>query len=559
MENEKASRYHDGSSSTHSSRSAVDEYGMAPIEMTPSRMLDMQGNPLNRTTSRQSETLFPNGVDLNYPFTTTRGAPDVAEYNLETQEGLYRDPTINEEDEELVTWTLNDPENPHNWSKGWKWYITLVNSLLVVCSAFGSSVIAGDLEDVSRDLHVGPEVANLACSLTVLGFGVGPLVISPLSEMIGRRIVYLVALAIYIVFQIPCALAPNIACLLVCRFISGLFGCAPLTLAGGVLSDIWETRDRGLAIAFFAAGPYAGPTIGPLVGGWIGVCTKDFRWIFWVNMIYMFVMYLLNLPIPETYAPVLLRWRAQRIRKETGRKVYTAQEKQMMTLREIIQVNLLRPLSLLATEPILLSISLYIALVYALLYGYFFAYPNVFVKGKGLNEGITGLMFIPVLVGVFFALLTTPFIEKQYMAKLDANNGKSIPEWRLIGMLIAAPFIPLGLLIFGWTSYPQLIWIGPAFSGAPFGYGMVLFYFSANNYLIDVYQRFCASALAAKTMVRSAGGAAFPMFMDYLMDGMGREWAFFLLGMIAVGVIPIPFIFYFYGADIRKKSKAAIV
>ncbi|WBW71138.1 spermine family transmembrane transporter [Schizosaccharomyces osmophilus] len=529
-----------------------------PIHLTQSRMLDIYGNPLNRTTSRQSETLFPNGVDLNYPFTTTRGLPDVAEYNLETEGGLYRDPTINKEGEELVTWEMNDPGNPHNWSRSWRWYITAINSLLVICSAFGSSVIAGDLEHVSRDLNVGPEVAALSCSLMVAGFGIGPLIISPLSEMYGRRIVYLITLAIYIVLQIPCALANNIACLLICRFFAGCFGCSPLTLAGGVLSDVWENRERGLAIAFFAAGPYAGPTLGPLVGGWIGVGTDDFRWIFWVNMIYMFVMYITMLPIPETYAPVLLRWRAQKIRKETGRQVYTAQEKQMLSFREIAQVNLLRPITLLMTEPILLSISCYIALIYALLYGYFFAYPNVFVKGKGYNEGITGLMFIPVLVGVFFALATTPFLERQYMNRLDANGGKSVPEWRLIGMMIAAPFIPTGLLIFGWTSFPRLIWIGPAFSGVPFGYGMVLFYFSANNYLIDVYQNYCASALAAKTMVRSGGGAAFPLFIDFMMDGMTRQWAFFLLGMVAVAAIPIPFIFYFYGAQIRAKSKAAI-
>nr|Q7Z9I0.2 RecName: Full=Uncharacterized MFS-type transporter SPBC409.08 [Schizosaccharomyces pombe 972h-] len=545
---------------THDSTATVEDQEATdnPMHLTQSRMLDLAGNP-NRTTSRQSETLFPNGVDLNYPFTTTRGPPDVAEYNLETAEGVYRDPTINEGEEELVTWELNDPENPHNWSRLWKWYITIVNSLLVVCSAFGSSVIAGDLEDVSRDLKVGPEVANLSCSLMVVGFGIGPLVISPLSEMIGRRIVYLVTLMIYIVLQIPCALAPNIACLLIVRFFCGCFGCTPLTLAGGVISDVWETRERGLAIAFFAAGPYAGPTLGPLVGGWIGVGTGDFRWIFWVNMIYMFVMYLTLLPVPETYAPVLLRWRAQRIRKETGRQVFTAQEKQMLSFKEIVQVNLTRPLTLLLTEPILVCISGYIALIYALLYGYFFAYPNVFVKGKGYNEGITGLMFIPILVGVVGALSTTPFLEKQYMAKLDANNGKSVPEWRLVGMCIASPFIPTGLLIFAWTSFPRLIWIGPAFSGAPFGYGMVLFYFSANNYLIDVYQNYCASALAAKTMVRSAGGAAFPLFIDYMMDGMTRQWAFFLLGMVAVAAIPIPFTFYLFGDKIRARSKAAIV
>jgi MFS family permease len=60
------------------------------------------------------------------------------------------------------------------------------------------------------------------------------------------------------VFNIPCALAPNIGTLLVSRFFAGLFASSPLTLAGGTISDIWETKERGFAIALFAAAPYSG-------------------------------------------------------------------------------------------------------------------------------------------------------------------------------------------------------------------------------------------------------------------------------------------------------------
>lgn len=90
--------------------------------------------------------------------------------------------------------------------------------------------------------------------------------------------------------NIPCALAPNIGALLSNRFLCGIFASAPLTLAGGTISDVWDNNERGFAIALFAAAPYGGPVLGPIVGGFVGE-TIGWRWILWVNMIFAGVMY----------------------------------------------------------------------------------------------------------------------------------------------------------------------------------------------------------------------------------------------------------------------------
>jgi len=121
---------------------------------------------------------------------------------------------------------------------------------------------------------------------------------SPLSELLGRRLLWIFPTLVYIIFNIPCALAPNIGCLLASRFLCGFFGSAPLTLAGGTISDIWGSDERGkfhgprpcmtltagFAIALFAAAPYAGPVLGPLVGGFVGRYA-GWQWLYWVNMI----------------------------------------------------------------------------------------------------------------------------------------------------------------------------------------------------------------------------------------------------------------------------------
>lgn len=179
-----------------------------------------------------------------------------------------------------------DPANPHNWSKTFRWFYTLMVSVLVVAVAFGSSVITGEREGgVETTFHVSATVSALQVSLMVCGFGVGPLLWSPLSETFGRKPVYMVAMFLYVVFNLPCALAPNLGSLLVGRFLCGVTSSVTLTLAGGSISDLFPPAERGNAIAYFAAAPYAGPVLGPIVGGWIWVGTQSWRWIYWVSLL----------------------------------------------------------------------------------------------------------------------------------------------------------------------------------------------------------------------------------------------------------------------------------
>ncbi|KAI8146108.1 major facilitator superfamily domain-containing protein [Fennellomyces sp. T-0311] len=435
------------------------------------------------------------------------------------------------------TWEPGDPANPLNWSKLYRWIYTLLVSSLVIAVAFGSSVISNDHGAVMNEFHVSSTVTALQVSLMVCGFGVGPILWSPLSETIGRKPVYLIAIGAYVIFNIPCALAKNIGTLLVCRFICGFFASVVLTLAGGSISDLFPSEERGAAIAYFAAAPYAGPVLGPIVGGWISVGTHSWRWIYWVNMMFSGAMWVVMCCLPETYAPVLLRRRQGGTLSEAFKKNFD------------VQTTLVRPFTMLITEPILLLMSLYIAIIYALLYGFFGSYPIIFGDIWGMNSGYIGLTFIGVLIGVAFALLFTPKFEKRYI------RSAQTPEDRLPGMMVCAPLIPISLFIFGWTSHAH--WIGPAIAGIPYGLGMVLIYYSANNYIIDCFSNYVASALAAKTIIRSGGGAAFPLFVGPMYRNLGSQWASTLLAFISLAILPIPFAFYKWGASIRARSKSA--
>ncbi|GMM47094.1 spermine transporter [Pichia kluyveri] len=453
---------------------------------------------------------------------------------------------------QFVTFYINDPENPHNWKPFLRWTYTIILSLMVVCVAFGSSIVTGALGPMSEKYHVSTEVSILSCSLMVLGFSVGPLIWSPLSEQIGRRPVYFISFGLYFIFNIPCAVAPNIGTILVCRFLCGVFAASGLANVGGSISDMFPTETRGKAIAYFAAAPYGGPVIGPLVGGFITRYNGRISLIFWVNFAFSGLMWIVGSLIPETYAPVILKRRAKKLRNETGNeKIMTEQEAAGLSLKELIETCLYRPLKFAITEPVLDLMCFYVCLIYSLLYAFFFAYPVVFGELYNFGDDLVGLVLIPIIIGAGLALLTTPIIESYYVKMCQTRNPT--PEDRLIGAMIGSPFPAIALWILGSTSEKHIFWVGPASSGLAFGYGMVLIYYSLNNYIIDTYAKYAASALATKVFLRSAGGAAFPLFTMQMYHKLGLRWASYLLAFITTAMIILPFAFYKWGKSLRKR------
>jgi hypothetical protein len=144
-------------------------------------------------------------------------------------------------------------------------------------------------------------------------------------------------------------------------------------------------------------------------------------------------------------------------------------------------------------------------------------------------------MFIPLIVGVLLSAACAPFVNKHYLGLVKKHNGHPPAEARLIPMMLSCWFIPIGMFIFAWTSYKELHWAGPAMGGFSVGFGFIFLYNAANNYLVDSYQHQAASALAAKTFLRSFWGACSVLFTVQMYDRLGDQWASSLLGFIGLG------------------------
>ncbi|GMG09479.1 unnamed protein product [Aspergillus oryzae] len=421
----------------------------------------MQDNHLRRS-SDAARTLSGSGQDTDYldlPVRQVTRDANLEEYTTETAAGQIIKPVRSAasgkmEDWKLVTFTIDDPENPKNWSKAFKWYCTMVVAFTCFVVAFASSVITADIEGPAEEFGVSREVSLVVVTVFVIGFGVA------------------------VIFIIPCAVSKNIGTLIVCRAIDGIAFSAPMTLVGGTLADLWKNEERGVPMAAFSASPFLGPAIGPLAGGYLADAA-GWRWLYWLMLILAFVAWvLITFTVPETYAPTILKRRAKKLRKtQNDSKYVTETELDSRPLGEKLRIFFFRPFQLLFLEPIVLFISIYMSVLYGLLY------PIVYQGGKGWSAGSTGLMFIPLAIGVIMSAACSPFINKHYLSLYAKYGGKPPAEARLIPMMFSCWFIPTGLFIFAWTSYPQIHWFGPAVGGWPVGFGFIFLYNSANNYL----------------------------------------------------------------------------
>jgi MFS family permease len=360
-----------------------------------------------------------------------------------------------QEDPYVVEFIPNDPRNPMGFSQWKKWFITIDVAIATLAVAFVSTAYTGSITQVIEEFGCSQEVATLGVSLFVLGFAVGPLLWAPLSELYGRQILFIGTYIVLTAMNAGAAAANSIATLIILRFLAGTFGASPLTNAGGVVADLFPASQRGLGMSLFASAPFLGPVIGPVVihlsilrlfpanftqvGGFMGQ-TVGWRWVEGTMAIFTGVLLIFGaLTIPETYAPVILQHRAKALEKRTGKKYVSTVEKKQgrVTPKAAFSKALSRPWILLFCEPIVLLLSTYMAIIYGTLYMLFGAFPIVFEEVRGWSQGIGGLSFCGVAVGIILGVIYSIIDNKRYAQVEREHGGEAPPEARLPPALVA--------------------------------------------------------------------------------------------------------------------------
>ncbi|KAF2102158.1 MFS transporter [Rhizodiscina lignyota] len=450
----------------------------------------------------------------------------------------------------------DDPGNPKNWPRGRRWGITVSMGAMTFVVTFSSSIFSVAIPSVAEEYNVGRVVSTLGITLFLLGFVFGPVFFGPASEAFGRRVPLHFGYILFAIFQIPVAVARNVETIMLGRFFGGFFASAPLAVVGGAMADIWDPIDRAYAICIFAGGAFCGPVAGPIMGGFITQSHLGWRWTSWITLIMASLFGLIGLfVIPETSAARILQIRAKEMRYKTGNwALHAKADEHHITAKSILNVYLMRPFIMFVKEPILALITAYMSFIYGILYLLFEAYPISFGEERGWNLGVASLPFVSFVVGIMMGTGVIAYSTRTNFAKAFKKHGRPIPEERLPPMIIGAVVLPIGLFWFAWTSNPNITWVPQVLSSALIGMGCLVTFWQGMNYIIDCYGFYSNSAIAVNTFIRSIAGAGFPLFAPAMYHKLGVPWATSLLAFLCTAFLPVPVLFYMYGAKIRQRS-----
>ena len=204
--------------------------------------------------------------------------------------------------------------------------------------------------------------------------------------------------------------------------------------------------------------------------------------------------------------------------------------------------------------------TLYQAFIYGISYLFLSEYPLAFEQARHWSDGVDALPLLALHVGILFSIGITVWYVRKYIApRVASADGKVVPEDRLPVMIFGAVLFPAGLFWYAWTAANiHVHWIVPCLAGVMIGCGMFSVFLQCIAYLIEVYLPVANSAMASNSMVRALFGAGFPLFASQMYSKLGIPWATSLLAFLAVAMIPIPVLFFVYGAKIRGWSKNAV-
>ncbi|KAK9378747.1 major facilitator superfamily domain-containing protein [Kockiozyma suomiensis] len=465
-------------------------------------------------------------------------------------------------DHSIVGWdSEEDLANPKNWATRQKlcvMFFVFITGLMVptVSTLFapGQALMASEFGLTNS------VVMQFTVSAYVLGFGWGPLIHAPMSEMYGRKYVIAISNLLLALLNVGCSEASSVPIFLVFRTLSGILGCAGMVVGAGIISDMFRAQETGRATAIYLLGPIMGPVFGPILGGFISQ-RAGWRWCFRVIEIFAVIMALcFFLAVEETNPAVLLRRKAKRLASELKRpelvSIIDSRVPPMKPLRKFT-ANITRAFRLMLFSPIVVAFSLYMTVAYSYLYVFFTTLTDVLTMQYGWSIEMAGLAYLSVGFGTFTSVMVVGSTNDrmvQYLTK--KNDGVRKPEMRLRPMIVGSILLPACMFWYGWAVQDHIHWFPLILSMFPMGAGLIASLLPIQAYLIELYAPLgaAASATAALNLLRSTAAALIPLCVPSLIGSLGYGWGYSLLGFLAIlFCTATSFLFVKWGEKLRER------
>ncbi|KAF1849204.1 MFS general substrate transporter [Cucurbitaria berberidis CBS 394.84] len=448
-----------------------------------------------------------------------------------------------------ATWTsLTDPHDPYNFRPRTKFLIGAIFSFGQLIPIMSASMIAPALPAIAKDLHVSASTAQMTMSSYFLGMAFAPLLIASASELWGRKRIWVICNAIYVVWNALCPVGRKVELMIVARIMAGAGASVGVTLNGPVMADMYGEKHRGKSLAMVTLLPYLGPALGPIVGGLVTQLVH-WSWVFWIMSIFNASVIVLGLIcIQESYTPVLLRHKAA----TEGNRVSSELSAKMERVR--IADHMMRPLRLFVRRPIIWFIALTGTLSFGVYTLMLSTYATLWIDKYGQSEFISSLHYISLALGsTMCGQIGGHVMDATYKKMSDRAGGKGVPEFRIPYMLPGMIIMPAGLFWYGWSAERKLSWIMVDIGVVVFTLGSFVVGQANNAYQIGEFAEYAASAGAASRSVSYILAFVFPIFAPDMYARLGYGWGNSTLAFVSMGVgLPACAAMWFWGAKLRS-------
>ncbi|KAF8636200.1 hypothetical protein AX17_003688 [Amanita inopinata Kibby_2008] len=442
-------------------------------------------------------------------------------------------------------------------------------SLALVASASMIAGLAGNIQnpavkEMEDQLHATSGQFSLSISIFILLQGLMPLAWSAVSEIKGRRLVYLVSLVMFTIGSVAVALSPTMQLVIGFRCFQATGSSAVMTIGAATLADIFDTHERGTKMGIYYIAPLLGPAIGPIFGG---VLTTGFNWraVFWFLTIvsgiscFSFFFFFRDTFRKErslTYqnalksrikhlsststTPKILSNRssfagdvpALAINKPSGEaNGYDPELGEVkVTLRDLspfkpIWLGLCRPNNLVVLVSSGLSFAFNFVITYttARTLGYAYHYNPLRIGFSILAYGL----------GCVGGSLTGGRWSDHSLAKLkEANGGESYPEMRLKSTVLGVIMLPPVVVALGWISHQRTHIAALCIFLFLSGFFSVWIYTSTLAYIVDSNKGRSSIAVATNSAFRGVFAFVGTEIAVPLQDGLGDGWMMTLWGFL---------------------------
>lgn len=449
-----------------------------------------------------------------------------------------------------------EAENPYDYSNRTKWVLTVIVAFSGVAAPLGSTILLPSLTDIGHEFGSSETVTNLSVSFYLLSLSLWPLWWSFFSEQYGRRSIYVISFTLFALWNVVTAVSNNIALFIVMRFLAGGAAGSVQSTGAGTIADIWESKERGMAMGAYYIGPLCGPLFAPLIGGGLQEW-KGWRASGWFMVIYgVGTLVLLILCLPETLPnrkDATAKAEAQAaaaVRHSDGGALTRTSTRQSIAKHttkwavwfKMAFINPLLVIKYLRYPPIAICVTV-ASTAFASLYILQISIQSTFEKAPyNFNALEIGAAYLFNSVGYLAASYLGGrwndyiMIREAKKAKRYDEKGKLLvqPEDRMReNAALAAVMYPCAILWYGWAADKFAPWPAALSANFFFGFGSMIIFGLTTTMLTEFMPQKASSGVAVNNFCRNICSCVGSLVCQPLLNAIGSGWLFTALFIIS--------------------------